>query len=414
MHVGFIANVVEPLFLEWNRFLGSALTELQLGNLRLNRSKWEDVVTQEKLQAQTVTVIACAENVTSAPVEVHRGVRDIVVVDLSISNLNDLADDKENANPVLNDSNLVDILTRQFGRNGHRRHSLPTDRTSDEPVPSAYRGVTQSRRHSLPDCERSGENCPSLSTARRLSSLVECSPVGDDHFDYDDNSNLHCVSCETNSENCSLKIENPELFGAGRRRSEIVQTGRLVPEDLDANRRRASCPLNVVNRISCVTSSGKNSSSRETGCPLQQQQQPYSVATPPCRLPLSNRRVTECGGTLRKFSLTSFDDAHRTAANANRKRSRSLVTSTLLYPIDENLRRLRSLIANAACDSLFWLQPEKSVGGLGHDSLLEGCRADDHINHFITSIKLPKPPVLSVVTNTRCQTENSSGRKRDD
>lgn len=398
--------MVEPLFLEWNRFLGSALTELQLGSLRLNRTKWDDIMTQEKLWAQTVTIIACTENVTSAPVEVHRDVQN-VVVDLSVSNLNDLADDKENANPMLNDSGLVDILTRQFGRNGHRRHSLPSDRISDEPVLSAYRSVTQSRRHSLPDC--GGENCPSLSTARRLSSLVECSPVGDDHFDYDDNSNLHRVSCEKSSENCSLKIENPEL---GRRRSEIVQTRRLFPEDLDANRRRASCPLNVVNRVSYVTGSGKNSSSRETGCPLQQQQ-PYSVSTPPCRLPLSNRRVTECSGTLRKFSLTSFDDARRTAASANRKRSRSLATSTLLYPVDENLSRLRSLIANAARNSLFWLQPGKSVGLVGHDSLLEGCRADDHVNHFITSIKLPKPPVLSLVTNTRCQAGNSSGRKRD-
>ena len=46
---GFITYVVEPLFLEWERFLPTGLSRTMLYNVKKNKASWEEILEQEKL-----------------------------------------------------------------------------------------------------------------------------------------------------------------------------------------------------------------------------------------------------------------------------------------------------------------------------------------------------------------------------
>lgn len=418
-----MANVVEPLFIEWNRFLPSTLTSVQLTNLRLNRSKWDEITAQERLEARTMTVVALTE--TPPPLQVAppqpprtpdrtlhaRGVSPSAA---AVVDLDALCNDKENANPLLLNTSSSDLISklanRLGGMNGHRRHSLPTDHISGSepcPVVSHMGAAAECRRHSLPNCERNGGG--GSTNARRLSSLVECSPVGDDHFDFDRNSNVRRASQDTRrrtpnpSSNTRLGLSSSDWGGSNRRCSDVAPTAhlRLPDGSTSANARRASYPLNVLNDAvtRCSNGSARDCSNPEIGCPARIIST-SSVLRPP------NKKTGNC----RKLSLE--ESHHRAAANSENKRSRSLATSTLLYPVDENLTRMKVdlMSAAAAGDSVCWRAAASgNAAGLVNASYLERCPGEgstDPINHHYLTMN-----VLHKTRNTRCQAGTISGER---
>jgi hypothetical protein len=119
MYAGFMTHVVEPLFIEWDRFARSHHSRSMLANLRFNRAVWQNSATKHPKR----------HTHTSALSRDYNGTR---LCDINIS----------------------------------RRHSLPD---------SLSAASDDGRRHSLPmaECGRGG------TAVNQLDALIECSPTYD-------------------------------------------------------------------------------------------------------------------------------------------------------------------------------------------------------------------------------------------
>jgi len=70
VQVGFYSFVVEPLFIEWHRFLSNDLSEEMLRCFRQNQTKWEEEVLQEEIPGERIghDIVEHTDNTADLPV----------------------------------------------------------------------------------------------------------------------------------------------------------------------------------------------------------------------------------------------------------------------------------------------------------------------------------------------------------
>ncbi|BET00048.1 cAMP-specific 3,5-cyclic phosphodiesterase [Nesidiocoris tenuis] len=184
IQTGFFRFVVEPLYIEWNRFLNTPLSQTLMRHLKRNQTKWESLQQQE-VSEETRTEISEAEEAGSDPP----------------------------TEPQPRRLSLLTVPRFTSKASDHRRHSVPISMTIH----------LQPRRESLPDPQRRATLGPMLDEDDELSLVSSCSSVRSKSGSYTEE---RPVSSEALVPD--LSIASMTSSGEAQRLSSILQ-GNAIP-----------------------------------------------------------------------------------------------------------------------------------------------------------------------------------------
>lgn len=308
--------MVEPLFTEWCRYACTPQTRSMLRHLLANKARWEQKIAEQESQSPS-------------PAERQGHVNSALKLE---------EENKENADPScdFHPSSDDEACGAKFDCQ-HRRHSLPTDTAAVLPESKQRKTSRRSqRRSSLPNSvlivPGGGQCCGG--GLSRLASLAECSPLSGE-FCFDrvldvrrSSLNDANLSCHGNS---ALRGKCGPGTGAFRRHSEFAQKTNsaavmasmlrslLGVESALYDGRLASTAVNcgANNRVLVA-----NNGSAKSHC--------FGIT----KVHSTDWKYGACDeGDIRRLSLAAAEDSSSTRGNANnRKRSSSLVTSSLVCP----------------------------------------------------------------------------------
>uniref|UniRef100_A0A146LRM7 Phosphodiesterase n=1 Tax=Lygus hesperus TaxID=30085 RepID=A0A146LRM7_LYGHE len=191
IQTGFFRFVVEPLYIEWNRFLDTRLSHTLMRHLKRNQSKWESLQQQEVIEETRTEISEAEEVVSDTPPETQPRRLSLLTVPRMTTRASD-----------------------------HRRHSVPIS-TAAFLVP---------RRESLPDPQRRFTLGPMLDEDDELSLMSSCSSVRSKSGSYTEE---RPVSSEALVPD--LSIASMTSSGEAQRLSSILH-GNTAPLAAPANR----------------------------------------------------------------------------------------------------------------------------------------------------------------------------------
>lgn len=350
--------IVEPLFIEWDRFAPSPRSRVMLKNLRRNRTRWEAVLQQEKEPKAATSTTITVDVIRAGSGTWFTNSRRSSRVDSEIDRCG--REDKENKMPATTVE--MEVVLDYYGMpvNGPRRHSLPTDSTPTVRSSEAAVEVSRSRRrHSVPTVIGA---LRVVSTADRLASLAESSPIGNEHFDFD-------ASTATTASKVRRRAANEDSPGSTAMQC-IQKTFKTV--DVVASDRRGSGSVKSVllARIHAV----------ETW------------------------RPESYGEVCRRFSLTTEPPSQSMQQHcvAGRARAVSLISNSLCMPPNpaipshscrDETRGVHRVISPKSTNSS-WLRSDKDTA------------VTVHRNNFIVAPRVGKP----VLTATSSVKQKCSGK----
>lgn len=339
-----MTHVAEPLFVEWDHFSATSNSRTLLDNLRHNRGQWQSITLHEKSSATTAKTAAQAvTEINSETLEQTAQVN------------GEQLDERKHANP-----SLVDGDSSEAGRSFQRRYSLP--------VGTSIRTST-GRRLSLPN------GYPSVSSViSRLTRLCESSHASEDACNSVKKSKIRRCSLEDSTAEQTMsycsKQRSPEY-------TENNQDSQKLCTGLENNH-----SLHLQEIDFCTNVGRTNGKRLEDGAlPCYKK----NVCQPESEHSCSNRWQM-----ARKMSLISPKDQQMMTVIVGRKRSRSLVTSTLVCTFEDNrnttaLQSLETNLLNGL------VQAERVIDTSSWGRWLAWWQKKTK-NHFCTS-KLPPEPL---------------------
>lgn len=307
-----MTHVAEPLFVEWDRFSSTTNSRTLLDNLQHNRGQWKSITLRKSSQATPAAEVAEEQALTKTNSE---------TLEQRIQVNGERPEDRRNAEEDVSDS----IAPRG---SFHRRYSLPAG-------PSIQ---STGRRLSLPN------GCSSVlsSVISRLARLSENAHASEDA----------CNSVRKSKvRRCSFEDSTPDRMVLHHSKQHQMNQQRSTDYTERNNQNSQKLCMGLENSHSAHLKEidfHTNAGCTDIGNRLE-----LDGALPPCYVPNSCRPDSEHSRWqgARKMSLITPKDQQLMTVIVGRKRSRSLVTSTLVCTFEEN-RNTTSAAAAAALQSL--------------------------------------------------------------